>query len=94
MGKALVVGVQGKARTPGWVKQRENWPYAHSQHLPLYSWGNLEGFLAGGVPHSPTCLHSVSIHVRDRLAQLAGASCLVGIQLESWKGVRELNPRM
>lgn len=57
MGKALVVGVQGKARTPGWVEQRENWPYACSQQLPSYSWGTLEGFLGGGVPpftHMPS----------------------------------------
>lgn len=59
-GRAL--GVPRKARTPGWVEQRERWPYVHSQHLSLYSWGTLEDFLGEGSHHSPTCLLSPSIH--------------------------------
>lgn len=56
-GGGSAVGVQGKA---GWVKQRE--PYAHSQYLPLCLRGTLEGFLEEGFHHSPTRLHSGSIH--------------------------------
>lgn len=54
-GRAL--GVPRKARTPGWVEQRERWPYAHSQHLSLYSWGYPGGLPGGGVPpftHMPS----------------------------------------
>lgn len=59
MCKGLVAGVQGKTGTPGWVEQREYWPYAHSQHLVLL--GHPGGLPGGGV--SPfTYMPSLSDH--------------------------------